>query len=251
MSSPESWRLHGSIVVTGATGGIGAATARRLAERGARVVICGRNDEALESLAVMLRADGHDVVAETLDMTDEGAVEALATKVAARGDFSGWVNNAGVNDRKAIVDISVEEFQKLATVNVVGYFLGIRAAGRRLAPGGAIVNVSSISAHIAMPNNAHYGSTKGAIESLTRHAAIDLAERGIRVNAVAPGSIRTNMTEARLADPAALEQRIQRIPLRRIGVPDDIAGPIAFLCSDEAAYITGTTIVVDGGWIAG
>lgn len=246
----EPWRLSGSVVVTGASSGIGAAIVQRLAERGARVVLTGRDRGALDRLTSELRSSGHDAEAEFLDVTDEGGIEELAEKIASRGDFAGWVNNSGINEREPLVNLTTEQFEKVLRVNMLGYFLGTRAAGRRLTPGGAIVNVSSISGRIAFSHNAHYGASKGAIDSFTRHAAVDLADAGIRVNAVSPGSIRTRMTEARLADPAALEDRLRRIPLRRIGTPEDVAGPVAFLCSPEAAYITGTTVVVDGGWTA-
>ena len=119
-----------------------------------------------------------------------------------------------------------------------------------MGPGGAIVNLASMSSSIAIRNSAHYGATKAAIGVLTKNAALELGPLGIRVNAVAPGSIRTAFTEERLAAPGALKQTEDRIPLGRVGVPDDIAGPVAFLCSRESAYMTGAIVAVDGGWTA-
>lgn len=243
------WNLVGSVVVTGAARGTGAAIARRLAQRGAHVNLTDLNGDEAEKTASKMRDEGLHVEAFQLDVSDESAMESFAEQIRAAGDFIAWVNNAGINERATLTDLTVEDFERMMHVNVLGCFLGTRAAGRRLPAGGAIVNIASISAHVAFPENAHYGAAKGAIESFTRHAAVDLAPRGIRVNSVAPGSIRTAMTESRLADPEILRKRLDLIPLGRIGDPEDIAGPAAFLCTEEAAYITGSTLVVDGGRI--
>lgn len=246
--APPPWLLGGSIVVTGAARGVGLAIARRLAERGARVILADIDLEAVRLEAAGLRDAGFEADGVSVDVGDERSVTELATFASERGDPSAWVNNAGVNGLAPLADLELDEFERLMKVNAVGCFLGTRAAARILGEGGAIVNVSSVSAHIAVHNNAHYGATKGAIESLSRHAALELAPRSIRVNCVAPGSVRTDMTAERHQQPGVLDARVARIPLGRVAEPVEIAGPVAFLCSSEASYITGQSLLVDGGW---
>ena len=243
-----AWRVTGVAIITGAAHGVGRAIAQRLAERGATVVLADIDGHGVESASVQLRDQGHDAIGVEVDVSDEADVTRLADLAKRQGLVGAWVNNAGANGRGPVGDLALVELQRLLQINVVGCFLGTRAAASALRDGGSIVNLSSISARIALPANAHYGASKGAIESLSRHAAVDLAPRGIRVNCVAPGSVRTAMTAERYAQPGAIEERVARIPLGRVAEPDDIAGPVAFLCTDEAAYITGQTIVVDGGW---
>lgn len=244
-----SWLLEGTVVVTGGGRGVGWAIARSLAERGARVILGDIDAAAARTAAAQLRDDGLHAHAHGVDVSDEGSVAGLADVAARDGRLCAWVNNAGINGSANVCDMSLEEFERVLRVNLVGCFLGTRAAARTLgADGGAIVNLSSISARVALRDNAHYGATKGAIESLSRHAAVDLAQRGIRVNCVAPGSVRSEMTAARYAQPGVLAAREARIPLGRVAEPEDVAGAVCFLCSADAAYITGQTIVVDGGW---
>ena len=246
--SSEPWRLSGGFVVTGAARGVGRAIARRLAERGASVVLADIDADELQVAAAEMRADGLDAEADVVDVGDEDSVTELAAGAADHGPPAGWVNNAGINGLAPLADLELAEFERLMSVNVTGCFLGTRAAARCLRDGGSIVNVSSVSAHVALADNSHYGATKGAIESLSRHAAVELAPRSIRVNCVAPGSVRTEMTAARYAEPGVLEARQSRIPLGRVAEPADIAGPVAFLLSSEAVYMTGQSLIVDGGW---
>ena len=243
-----AWRVTGVAVVTGAAHGVGRAIAERLAERGATVVLADIDGAGVASAAAQLRDQGHNAIGVAVDVSNEGDMAGLADVATRRGVVDAWVNNAGVNGRGSVGDLALAELQRLLQINVIGCFLGTRAAASALRDGGSIVNLSSISARIALPANAHYGATKGAIEALSRHAAVDLAPRKIRVNCVAPGSVRTAMTAERYAQPGAIEERVARIPLGRVAEPADIAGPVAFLCTDEASYITGQTIVVDGGW---
>lgn len=242
------WLLGGTVVVTGSAHGVGFASARRLGARGARVILADIDAVAVGDAAARLRDEGLDATSSEVDVGDEHSMELLARMASSSGALTGWVNNAGVNGVAALEDLTLEDFQHFIRVNLVGCFLGTRAAARVLADGGAIVNVSSVSARVALPNNAHYGATKGGIEAFTRHAALDLAPRRIRVNCVAPGSVRTAMTAGRYAVSGVVEAREARIPLGRIANADDIAGAVAFLCSGEAEYITGQTVVVDGGW---
>lgn len=245
---PGPWQLSGTYVVTGAARGVGLAISRRVAERGGRVILADIDADVLRGAVGQLRAEGLDAEALRTDVGDEDSVAELAARAATDGPPAGWVNNAGVNGLAPLVDLELAEFERLMGVNVTGCFLGTRAAARCLGSGGSIVNVSSVSAHVTLADNSHYGASKGAIESLSRHAAIELAPRSIRVNCVAPGSVRTEMTAERYAEPGVLEARQSRIPLGRVAEPSDIAGPVAFLLSAEAAYVTGQSLIVDGGW---
>lgn len=241
------WRIEGVAVVTGAARGVGQAVAHRLAQREARVIVADIDVEAAEETASALRQEGLDAISCPVDVSDEGSIDHLAQVAADAGQPVAWVNNAGINALSPLEDLSFDDFERMLRVNLIGCFLGTRAAASVFGEGGSIVNVSSVSATVALPDNSHYGATKGGIEAFSRHAAVDLARRRIRVNCVAPASVRTAMTEPRYTEPGVVEERISRIPLGRIAVPEDIAGPVTFLCSDEASYITGHTLVVDGG----
>jgi len=244
----SEWMISGVCVVTGAARGMGASIAQRLAQRGARVVMADINGDELEAQVQRLRGEGLDVAGRVVDVCNGDSVKELGETAQGSGSLVAWVNNAGVIERSELLEIDVDEWDRIFAVNVRGVFLGTQEAARRMGGGGAIVNLASISSRIALPRTAHYGAAKGAVVLFTRHAALELGPRGIRVNAVAPGTIATAMTIGRLADPVQLESTIRRIPLGRIGEPGDVAGPVAFLCSRESAYITGATLFVDGGY---
>jgi NAD(P)-dependent dehydrogenase (short-subunit alcohol dehydrogenase family) len=164
----------------------------------------------------------------------------------------GLVNCAGIRTRSLIVDTSVDEFERHLRVNVTGTWLGVRELFRRHTDGSkaAIVNIASVNAIIAVPGQAHYVASKGGVAALTKAAAIEGAPMGIRVNAIAPGPIRTPMTEERLVDPAQVEWLQGRVPLGRVGEAPEMGQVAAFLLSAAASYVTGTTIYADGGWVA-
>ena len=221
-------------VVSGGGSGIGAATCEVLAASGHEVIA-----------ADVVAGDG--VV--HLDVTDELSWAALLDQT---GPLAGLVNCAGIRTRNMIVDTSLEEFERHLRVNLTGTWLGIRELLRRHPDSGraSIVNVASVNAIIAVPGQAHYVASKGGIASLTKAAAIEGAALGVRVNGVAPGPIRTPMTEERLADPKQVEWLEGRVPLGRVGEASEIAGVIEFLLSDASSYVTGTIIYADGGWVA-
>lgn len=221
-------------LVTGGASGIGAATCEALASAGHDVV------------AADLSA-GDDVIG--LDVGDEDAWAAAFDRV---GPVDGLVNCAGIRTRGLIADTGVEDFERHLRVNVTGTWLGIREVLRRHPEGGtaSIVNIASVNAVIAVPGQAHYVASKGAIASLTKAAAIEGAPLGVRVNAIAPGPIRTPMTEERLVDPDQVAWLEGRVPLGRVGESAEVASIVAFLLSDAASYVTGTTIYADGGWVA-
>ncbi|MCY3633782.1 MAG: SDR family NAD(P)-dependent oxidoreductase [bacterium] len=224
--------MPGLVLVTGGASGIGAATCRVLGGTGWDVVATD-----------IAPADG--VVG--LDVTDEVAWDQVLDQA---GPLAGLVNCAGIRTRSSIADTSVEEFQRHMRVNVVGTWLGIRGFLRRHQPGesGAIVNVSSVNAEIAVPDQAHYVASKGAVSALTRAAAVEAAPLGVRVNAVAPGPVRTPMTAERLGDPEQAAWLDARVPMGRVAEPAEIAEVISFLLSDKSSYITGEVLFTDGGW---
>ncbi len=233
----------GLVLVTGAASGIGAACADLLAREGWTVV---RAD-------VQPGPDGAQV--EPLDVTDEAAVEALFDTVfAAHGPFDGLVCSAGIRTRGMIVDTSLAEWERHLRVNVTGTWLAIRAFLRAAAASPdtprSIVTISSVNATIAVPGQAHYVASKGAIASLTRAAALEGAPLGVRVNSIAPGPIRTPMAAERLDDPAQVEWLTGRVPLGRVGEPSEIAEVAAFLLSPRASYVSGEVLYADGGWAA-
>jgi NAD(P)-dependent dehydrogenase (short-subunit alcohol dehydrogenase family) len=244
------FQIDGWIVVTGAGRGIGAGIAKSLCEQGAKVVVADLDLHAAEETCTALRELGYTVQPKQVDVTEETSVEALADAAVELGPLVGWVNNVGISQRVALLNLSVADWDRMMTVNSRSVFLGTRAAARRMKPGGAVVNLASVSSFVALPNLAHYGASKGAIVAFTKHAAIDLAPIGIRVNAVGPGTIESAMTQERLSDPEQRAWSERRIPTGRIGHPKDVGSAVAFLCSSAASYITGTVLMCDGGWTA-
>lgn len=229
-------------IVTGAARGQGAAIVRRLHADGVRVAAC---DLLEDELSASVEEFGADVIAVPLDVTSERAwQEAVATTVERFGGLTSLVNNAGVLHRAPLADETPEGFEGSWRVNCLGPFLGIRAAltHLRAAEGAAVVNTCSTGAVRAFPNHAAYGSSKWALRGLTQVAAAELARDGIRVNAVFPGPVETPML-----DPATQRRLVETSVSGRLGKPAEIADAVAFLLSEQASFITGSELVVDGG----
>ncbi len=234
-------------VVTGASSGIGRACALALADAGADVVAIARGREALDRLAGEIGPACQPMPLDVLD------VDAMTAAVAALPRLDLLVNCAGRNLPEPIDDVTPERFDAVFDLNVRATFFLCRAAVLRMrgsARGGAIVTVSSQMGHVGAPNRTVYCASKHAIEGLTKALALEVAREGIRVNSVCPTFVETAMTASMLARPDAREAVIGKIPLGRVGTPDDVTGAVLFLLSDAAAMVTGTSLLVDGGWTA-
>ncbi|MEV4657410.1 SDR family oxidoreductase [Micromonospora sp. NPDC049301] len=236
-------------VITGGGRGIGAATARRLAAAGHHIALCYRRDHAAaDAVLADLRATGAQAVALRADTTDPDQVGALFDAAAQLGPLTGLVNNAGVTSPIGpFTELRVDDLRRVVDVNLVGYVLCAQQAARRIADGGAIVNVSSAAATLGSPGEyVHYAAVKAATDTLTVGLAKELAPRGIRVNGVAPGIVRTDI-HADSGVPDRADTAVGRIPLGRAGEPDEIAAAIAWLLGPDASYATGTVLRVSGG----
>ena len=236
-------------LVTGAASGIGRATALRLAERGDQLVC---TDFASAQLQEMKDLTGGICVAA--DVTNESEVDALiAATIAEYGRLDGVVHCAGIEESFVDArDMTLEVFEKTMRVNATGSFLVARAAGRVMVPqaSGSIVLMGSILSTVGYGGNAAYTASKGAVLQLGRALAVDWSKFGVRINVVGPGPVATPMSQASIDDPVRGAWLRERIPIGRPATTDDIAGVCAFLLSDEASYITGTYLPVDGGWLA-
>ncbi|MFI1717980.1 SDR family NAD(P)-dependent oxidoreductase [Streptomyces sp. NPDC053513] len=247
-------KLDGRVVlVTGAARGQGEQEARLFAAEGAKVVLGDVLDGAGEALAKELGEDRAAYV--HLDVTSEGDWTAAVAAARERfGKIDGLVNNAGILRFNELVSTPLDEFRAIVSVNQTGCFLGIRAVAPEIAAagGGTIVNTASYTGLTGMAGVGAYAATKHAVLGLTRVAALELAAKGVRVNAVCPGAIDTAMSNPEGVDPAATAELYRKlVPLGRIGRPEEVAALALFLTGEDSAYITGQPFVIDGGWLAG
>ncbi len=245
-----SFGLHHRVtLITGGAQGIGAACAQRFAREGALVVMADVDAARGQALADELGA-----LFVLCDVGDKRQVDALVTQtIAAHGRIDVLVNNAGIFKAADFLDVTEADFDAVLRVNLKGAFLVGQAVAREMAKAGkgSIVNMSSVNATLAIPNIASYNVSKGGINQLTRVMALALADRGIRVNAVAPGTIATELAaQAVLTSEAARQRILSRTPMKRLGQPEEIADVVAYLASDAASYITGEIVVADGGRMA-
>ena len=234
-------------LVTGAAQGIGKACAEALAEDGYHVVLADVQD-SVKDVAAALGGTGL-----ICDMADPAAITAMFDHIEGEiGPVTALVNNAGVAMPGDFLDYDLEAFERVININLRGVFVALQRAGRTMVDKGikgTIVNMSSINALVAIPSIPAYCASKGGVMQLTKSASLALAQHGVRVNAVGPGSIDTEMMAGVNADPGAMKMVMSRTPMLRVGTPQEIANVVAFLCSAKASYITGETIYVDGGRI--
>ena len=253
--TPNRWRLDGQLaLVTGASAGIGLAIARELLGFGADAMLVARDADALEAVRDELADEFPDraVHAMAADVADDEDRREILDWVEDQDDgLNILVNNAGGNLTKATVDYTEDEWRGIFEVNLFSAFELSRYAHPLLTRHAvsSIVNVGSVSGVTAVRSGAPYGMTKAALQQLTRNLAVEWAEDGVRVNAVAPWYIRTRRTSGKLADADYYEEVIDRTPMRRIGEPEEVAAAVGFLCLPAASYITGECIAVDGGFL--
>lgn len=252
LPTTPSFRLDGRrALVTGAGRGLGLAMAAALAEAGAEVVLAARTAAQVEEAAAALRARGLAAAAAAVDVTDRRAFDAM---LAERGPFRVFVNNAGTNRPQALLEITEEAYDAIAGLNVKAALFCAQAVARGMVEAGlagcSIVNVSSQMGHVAGPKRAVYAASKHAVEGFTKAMALELGPRGIRVNTVCPTFVLTDMTRATFADPAMRAMIEEKIALGRVGAPEDVMGAVVFLASDASALMTGSALMLDGGWTA-
>lgn len=244
----EQWFDERIAIVTGGSQGIGRACALSLAKRGATVVVGDIRDSAqLKSIASDLTGNIDLIEA---DVTDPAALERVVEQADALGGLDILVNNAGVVARESITDLTHEQWDEVINVNLTGVYHAVKAAYPLLRDsGGTIVTVSSLLAQIGYPNRAAYSASKGGLDALTRALAAEMGPDGVRVNAVNPGFIRSEMTQPYI-DAGRAEEYEARTAIGQLGEPEDVAETVAFLASDLAAFISGETLLVDGGQAA-
>lgn len=247
-------KLDGRVaVITGGSKGLGKAIAIALAAEGAKIALVSRNQEQLAACAADVRERGGEVECFAGDVTREQDVLRVEREVVARfGAVHILINNAGVNLRKPVTDFTVEEFCGVLDTSIMGAFLMCRSFVPHMKGHGygRILNLTSTMAHVSIPGRTAYSSAKFGLLGFTKALALELAPEGITVNGISPGPFATEMNKTLVQNPELNEWFVSRIPLGRWGKVEEVGGLAAYLCSEEAAFITGTDVLIDGGWTA-
>jgi len=249
--------LKGKVaVVTGARRGMGRTHALALAQAGAKVVVSDISEADCQSVVKEIEKEGGEALAVECNVTKKKDIdEMIQVALEKWGKIDILVNNAGIVQFKPFLELTEEEWDRTLDINLKGYFLCTQAAAKEMAKqkSGVIVNIASVAmgqVGIGFPSIAHYCASKGGIVAMTEALAVELAPLNIRVNTVSPGMIETPMIEPVKQDKKMTEAMLARIPMRRAGKPEEISNLVVFLASDAASYITGATVVADGGWLA-
>jgi NAD(P)-dependent dehydrogenase (short-subunit alcohol dehydrogenase family) len=251
LAATPTFRVDGKrALVTGGGRGIGLAAASALAQAGAHVTLAARTQTEIEAAAAAIRARGQQAIPLALDVRDPQAVRSA---VAAAEPFDILINNAGTNRPAPFVDVTVEDFDFVASLNLRAAFFVAQAVARRLIEAkrpGSIINISSQMGHVGAARRTVYCATKHALEGLTKAMAVELAPHKVRVNSLAPTFLDTPMTRPFFANEAFRAEVLSKIKLGRLGTLEDLTGAVVFLASDASALMTGTSLVIDGGWTA-
>ncbi|MBV1864520.1 MAG: glucose 1-dehydrogenase [Rhodobacteraceae bacterium] len=247
-------RLQGkTALISGAASGMGAVEARIFAEQGAQVIVADVDDAGARAVVQTITEAGGSAIAVHLDVSDAANWDkAIAEGVEAFGNINVLVNNAGILIMKPVQDTSEEEWDKIFSINAKGVFLGTKAVlnSMKASGSGSIINISSIYGLVGAPSAAAYQATKGAVRLLTKGTAVDYAPFNIRVNSIHPGVIATAMTDDLLKDPEVAKALLGTTIMERSAQPEEVANAVLFLASDEASFMTGSEVVVDGGYTA-
>jgi len=250
--------LKGKVaIVTGARRGMGKVHALKLAQEGVKVVVSDISEEDCQKVVDEIGKAGGEGLAVKCDVSKKKEVDELVKKTIEKfGKIDILVNNAGIAQFKPFLELTEEEWNRTLDINLKGYFLCAQAVGKEMAKqkSGVIVNIASVAMGqqgVGFPNLVHYCASKGGIVGMTEAMALELAPLGIRVNVVAPGMIETPMIDPIKQDPKAMEGLMARVPLRRVGKPEEVSNLVLFLASDASSYMTGSAVVIDGGWLAG
>mgnify|MGYP001594842469 CR=1 FL=1 len=245
-------------IVTGARRGMGKAHALTLAKAGAKVVVADISKEDCEKVVKEVEKEGGEALAVKCDVTKKEEIEQMVQAAVKKwGKVDILVNNAGIAEFASFLEMTEEQWDRTLDINLKGYFLCAQATAKEMVKqksGGVIVNIASVAMGqqgIGFPSVAHYCASKGGIVGLTEALAVELAPYNIRVNAIAPGMIETPMMDTVKSDPKILEGLLTRVPMRRVGKPEEVSNLVLFLASDDSSYMTGSTIIIDGGWLAG
>lgn len=246
-----NFRLDGkTALVTGASRGIGLASAVALAQAGASVTLAARSEDELAAACKDIQAHGGQADYVVLDVTDSAAVTSM---IASRGPFNILVNNAGMNRPKLLVDVTDEDLDDIFTLNVKSVFYVARAVAKGLLEAGqpgSIINISSQMGHVGGPRRTVYCASKHAVEGMTKALSWELGQKNIRVNTICPTFIETALTKGMFDDPEFKQSVLSKIALGRVGQTEEIMGAVVFLASDASSLVTGSALMLDGGWTA-
>jgi len=244
-------------IITGARRGMGKSHALKLAKVGAKVVVSDISQEECQLVVDEIKKEKGEAIAVKCDATKKEEVDNMIKAAVDKwGKVDILVNNAGICQFKPFLELTEEEWDRTLNINLKGYFLCAQAAAKEMAKqkSGVIINIASVAMGqqgIGFPNIVHYCASKGGIVGMTEALAVELAPYNIRVNAISPGMIETPMIDPVKQDPKIMEAMLARVPMRRVGKPEEVSNLVLFLASDVSSYMTGSTVVIDGGWLAG